>query len=456
MLVAVIETGGSQGITTIGEISEVIMANGFEGSVSGFGYVIDRRNGMSCLLCRATDRSLLFRKDEPTEAGWPSRGICEPCSHQLGWAWRQLAGEVPPGFSEEDLRRVSTACVLISRRREIPKLDASPEDGEQIIKAPAELNSSYEFLLAPNPDGTCSVPSLSMESHPETCACEHCGPHRGEATRPVLSLLSSLNLRTCPALLEPLYTAYSPRGRLVGVTLARGWSEILNPLRGTVQSPQSALVWRPWPLSEHTGDMAGFWRTMETIWALRLYKHCAVEDAGDLCVHLREAAWRYIELQAAVRSRQPVDASMLSVYRAAMSVDEVAIDRLIQLAENRVRDERSLAVIPRAEVELSKQSPSDGAGRTVLDRKWDSRHGEIIQNPTEDEESPPDGGWNPLDSGDDDETDSGDDQPDSLVGESVDSNSDSDPSFVRPRRPLRQIRDEISLRDEETTDAHDK
>ena len=423
-----IETGRNRGATTIGKISGVIMANGSEGSVSGFEYVIDRRAGMFCLLCHAADRSLLSRKDEPARG----IGICEPCSHQLGWAWRQLAGEVPPGFPEEDLRRVSTICVLIARRREVPKLDATPEDSEQTIKAPAELNSSYEFLLSPNSDGTCSVPSLSMESHPETCTCDHCEPHRGEAAKPALSLLSSLNLRTWPALLEPLYTAYSPRGRLVGVTLARGWSEVLGSvsLWGNVQHPQSALVWRPWPLSEHTGDMAGFWRTMETVWTLRLHKHCVSEDVGDLCVHLREVAWRYIELQSAIRSRHPVDASMLSVYRTAMSVDEVAIDRLIQLAEGRARDERSLAVIPRA-AELSRQAPPNES------EEWNGQHDGAIQNQAENDDSPPDEGWDlPNSDVDDGGSDGEDDQPED--GEPADPNRDLDPSFVRPRRPLQQ------------------
>lgn len=384
-------------------------------------YVIDRREGMICLICHAGDRSLLFQKDEP------SVGICEPCAYYSGWAWRQLSGEVPPGFPEEDLRKVSTICVLIARRREVPKLDATPEDSEQVIKAPAELNSSYEFLLSPNSDGTCSVPSLSMESHPETCTCEHCGPHRGEAAKPALSLLSSLNLRTWPALLEPLYTAYSPRGRLVGVTLIRGWAEIVGP---PANQGRSALVWRSWPLSEHTGSMAGFWRTMETVWALRLHKHCVAEDAGDLCVHLREAACRYIELQVAVRTHQPMDASMLSVYRAAMSADEVAIDRLIQLAESRAKDERSLAVIPSDETSLIRRPSSRKSGKPDLEEAWDERvHAGVRTEPETDDGLQPDGEEDSPDS-------------DDAGGEPQDSDpeddSADDPSFVRPRRPLRQ------------------
>ena len=86
------------------------MANGSGGILPGFEYVIDRRDGMFCLLCRAADRSLLSRKDEPVRG----IGICEPCSHQLAWAWRQITGEVPPGFPEADLRRVTTAYPRLS------------------------------------------------------------------------------------------------------------------------------------------------------------------------------------------------------------------------------------------------------------------------------------------------------------------------------------------------------
>jgi hypothetical protein len=383
--------------------------------------VIDRRAGMSCMICQAADRPLLFRKDEA------STGICEPCSHYSGWAWRQLAGEVPPGFPEEDLLRVSTVCALIARRREIPKLDAAPDDNERIIPAPAELNSSYEFLLAADVDGTCSVPSLSLESHPERCKCSNCSPHRGEAARPVLSLLSSFDLRTWPALLEPLYTAYSPRGRLVGVTLIRGWAEIVGP---PANQGRPALRWRSWPLSEHTGDMSGFWRTMETVWTLRLHKHCAAEDTGDLCVHLREAACRYIELQVAVRTHQPVDASMLPVYRAAMSADEVATERLIQLAENRAKDERSLAVIPRDEASLPHRPPPKNSGEPGSEEAWDEQVQAGVRTGLETDDGPqPDG-----------EEDSPD--PDDVDGDPQDSDpeddSADDPSFVRPRRPLRR------------------
>ena len=391
------------------------MTDGFQGSLPGFEYLIDWREGMFCLLCHATDRSLLSRKDEPSRG----IGICEPCSYQLGWAWRQLAGEIPPGFPEADLRKVATACVLIARRKEIPKLDAASDDSEQIVKAPTELNGSYEFLLEANPDGTCSVPSLSLESHPDRCTCFHCNPYWENTARAALALLSSIEIRSWPALVEPLYTAYSPRGRLVGVALIKGWTEVPRGLAHPVHLP---LVWRPWPLSEHTGEMAGFWRTMETVWSLRLHKHCVAEDAGELCVHLREAACRYIELQAVIRSRQSgapasVDASMLSVYRAAMSADEVAIERLIQLAENRAKDAKSLIVIP-----------TDATGGRVPSREApDPDESEDVQEESEDDSR----------EGDDGEQDGPWEEPDDQSDDG-DSKGGNDSSFVRPRHPLLQ------------------
>lgn len=399
-------------MATIDAVIGMTMTDGSWGSLAGFEYAIDRRDGMLCMFCHATDRALLFRKDEP------SLGICEPCSQYAGWIWRQLAGEIPPGFPEVDLRKVSTACVLIVRRKEIPKLDATPDNDEQTVKAPAELNSSYEFLLEANPDGTCSVPSLPLESHPDRCTCSHCNPYRGDAARPALAVLSSLNLRSWPALAEPLYTAYSPRGRLVSVTLIRGWTEV-NYVSPCAHLP---LVWRPWPLSEHTGAMTGFWRTMETVWALRLHKHCVAEDAGELCVHLREAACRYIELQAAIRSRQPgapaSDASMLSIYRSVMSVDEVAVERLIQLDENRTKDVKSLTVIF-----------TDTVGKRVSSEPLDPGESEDDRKESEDE---PNEEWTEPD---DEDANDGIDDESPAEDRRVNVN---DSSFVRPRHPLQQ------------------
>ena len=391
------------------------MANGSSISSLGSGYSIDRRPGMSCVICHATDRSLLFCEDD-LFINQPF-GICEPCTLAAHWSWRQRSGEIPPGFPEEDLRRVSTVFALVARRKEVPRLDAGSGDGEPMVRAPAELNSSWEFLLADRGDGTLSPPSISLDEQPDL----------RDIPRAALSALSKSGLVSWPALAEPLFTGYSPRGRLVSVVLIRGWADLPS-------SGQSPLSWRSWPLSAHTGPMAGFWRSLETVWSLRLHKHCVVEDNGELCVQLREAACRYIELQIALRSRKTSDSSMAANYRTAMSVDELAVDRLIQLAEERAGGgSRSLAVIPRDEGERS-TAPAPGRGRRGSSiAPWDDPAvGGGQDDPSDDDDTGDPGDEVGLENGSDEAGD--DDVPQDGDGPpEVD-----DPTFVRPRRPLKR------------------
>jgi len=396
------------------------MANGSVGSLPGFEYSIDHHPGMACLICGAVDRSLLFRKGEPAVGGI---GICEPCTLAAHWAWRQMAGEIPPGFPEEDLKRVSTVFALVARRKEVPRLDASPGDEDQSVLAPAELNSSWEFLLASKEDGTFSPPSISLDEQPDL----------RDLSRSALAALSNSGLSSWPELAEPLFTGYNPRGRLVSVVLIRGWADL-----PASHAPLSAarMSWRSWPLSAHTGPMAGFWRAMETVWSLRLHKHCVVEDSGELCVRLREAACRYIELQIALRDGKASDASMAAIYKSAMSVDELAAERLIQLASERAGVGRSLAVIPREEESRRGPAAPGQSRRGSSVAPWDDpgdepgpdgpADGSGTDDPGEDGEPEAE-----LDDGGDNDSDDSLPEHDSIPGQ-------DDPTFVRPGRPLKR------------------
>ena len=300
--------------------------------------VIDSSPGMVCAICRSTGRAFLFRKGE-TDVG-----ICEPCSGLAGWAWRQLAGEVSPGFNEEAASHVSRVYVLIARRKMVLKMDAPPgiPEAERKIPAPAEVDSSYEFLLSEQPDGSLDLPSAAV-SHLSPVAA-------------AMRALADVELISWDPLLEPLYTAYSPRGRLVEVVLARGWGE--RPSHAG-----EAMHWRPWPLSSHTGAMAGFWRSLEPVWRLRLYKHCSVGEPGELCVLLRKAAREFIELQEAVRRDPSADTTFMYALQACMSADEIAIARMIQSAAKRAADEKALAVRPPASPGSRKPHDKAKAGK---------------------------------------------------------------------------------------------
>jgi hypothetical protein len=90
--------------------------------------------------------------------------------------------------------------------------------------------------------------------------------------------------------------------------------------------------------------MAGFWRSLESVWRLRLYKHCSVGEPGELCVLLRKAAREFIELQEAVRLEPSTDTTFMYALQACMSADEIVIARMIQSAAKRAADEKALVV----------------------------------------------------------------------------------------------------------------
>ena len=349
----------------------------------GSAYVIDCPSGMSCILCHSTDRPLLFHKGEQLV------GICEPCSNLGHWVWQQLSGEIPLGFGETGNQVVRT-YILIARRRQVPKEDAGPNDVERTVAAPAEINTSWEFMFLDLLDGSLDLPSVRYRSN-------------------LLRGLADLGLSSWETLIEPLYSSYTPRGHLVQVVLARGWFET-----GT---RTGCNCWRPWPISTHVGAMAGFWRAMETVWPLRLYKHCTENLTSEMCVQMREAARKYVELQSAVQEGRTSDASMLLSLQASMSVDELAIARMIQVAAEKARYGNILAVqqsSPKRRSSTKSRSAKSEKGdlwsetpsSSVFEKAPDVFDGEISES-EEDEVS--------------EELNKDDDEPE-------------DPTFVRPRK----------------------
>ena len=351
----------------------------FEYSSPGFVCAIDSPPGMSCMLCHGIDKPLLFRKGERDV------GICEPCSNLGHLAWRQLAGEVPPGFGETG-DQVARTYVLIARRRQVPKEDAGLDDVERTVAAPAEINTSWEFMLLDQFDGSLDLPSVRYRPN-------------------LLRGLADLGLSSWEILIEPLYSSYTPRGHLVQVVLARGWAETGNaPVKG-------CCGWRPWPISAHVGAMAGFWRAMETVWPLRLYKHCTENLTSEMCVRMREAAQKYVELQSSLREGRTADATMLLSLQASMSADELAIARMLQAAAERAGKVLSVQ-------QSSPKRRSSTKPRFAKVEKEDLRSGTatssllrgVVEEIPESEEYE--------------------------VAEELDSNDDDpeDPTFVRPRK----------------------
>jgi hypothetical protein len=298
-----------------------------EGVIRGWRYEICRG---TCHFCGEEDSVLVKRvSGSGVTPQVIEPQVCEHCVHMAGVAWRRVAGEVPPGLSEEDVTSIYLAAVLVARRRRVPDLP-----GEL---APRETASSYEFLTVQG-DGekirdlpACPVPP---------------GASVWEAT---CKALESAGLRTWPALCETLHVGYTPRGNLAAVVLVRGYSRLENFSEESFTG--GGCEWSSWPLSLRAGWMAGFYQFMEHEWPQRLYRHCVPADRipVEVTVPMREVASRFVDLQSAIGAGKDVDISMLSAYRAAMTADERAIADMVGEFEEKERAKtarKQLSAVP--------------------------------------------------------------------------------------------------------------
>ncbi len=272
-------------------------------------------------------------------AGNRDATVCEACSSLFGLVWKRVLGEVLPGFPEEFLSRVSSVSVLVARRKVVPGSEALG----QVVHEPRQLPSAYEFLM---------VPDMTVD---ETFVLPTCPISPGMSIIEGASkALEHVNLQSWPVLLETFHVGYTPRGRLAAVVLARGYAQSAVPKEGYSNRPMG--IWKSWPLLDHVGNMAGFWRFMETAWPLRLYRHCVPEDKRpeEISVNLREVGRRYVELMlaslgpadAGSGSDAEVDTSMLLAYRAVMTHDELAIAELVKADAESCRSRKRLPEIP--------------------------------------------------------------------------------------------------------------
>jgi hypothetical protein len=305
-------------------------------SVRGWSYKVGR--GL-CSLCGEEDSVL-------SSAG--EGAVCEHCALAAGMAWRRVAGEVPLGFPDEDVRRSSSVQVIVARRRMV----ADPKGVGPRVPGPREITSAYEFLMVPV-GGAHALPSAPTP--PGTTVAEGAG-----------RALESVGLRTWPALCETLHVGYTPRGRLATFVLVRGYATS-SVTRDDEHPERGEGTWLPWPASAHAGKLAGLYEFLESAWTLRLYRLCVPGDRlpSEVSVRMREVARRYVELQSASAAGGGVDASMLSAYRAAMTADELAVAELVSKFEEEERrkvSRKRLSAVPAAEVKAEVEVEGGGGG----------------------------------------------------------------------------------------------
>jgi len=126
----------------------------------------------------------------------------------------------------------------------------------------------------------------------------------------VKKALERIRVYTWPPFVEPLYKAYTPRGRLVSVVLVTAWAMIDGEFKKS--------NWREWPPHQWVAPgMRGFYAGFECAWALRLHKRqSAAQSTEEISVFVRKAAALYIDLQQQLRSgERPQDLSMLEYLR---------------------------------------------------------------------------------------------------------------------------------------------
>jgi len=269
-------------------------------------------------------------------------GVCESCAVHVTWTWRTNSGEAQPVFDDKSIKQVSRVKVVLATRQ---RTDLGG------VKLDPALVSSYDFAMVPH-EGAIDLPGDDLaDGEPEVKAVERA--------------LEKLKAFTWPAFIEPLYKAYTPRGKLVSVVFVSAW--------GMSSGELDRSHWRAWPPEQWVvPGMKGFYAGFENSWALRLFKYrSATQPTDEISVYVREGAVRYIRLQQQLRSgKRPDDLSMIEYLRQSMSDDERRVEaKLRELAKSAMamKDERSEGVSNMGDAgnqglvrtQLDKPSPED-------------------------------------------------------------------------------------------------
>jgi hypothetical protein len=277
-------------------------------------------------------------------------GICESCVVHARRLWAEDKAEVPPGF--DPLKTPQSLRILVPRLIE----------GQD----PA-LSTSYQFVCSRSPtsDDGLEVPVATGVDAP---SCEL-----------ALKTLETFGMHSWPRFVEKLFSAHTPRGSLCHVFLITAWSHKKE------KADPSNWIWGPWPLEGSMGGMATFWRAMDTVWQLRLYRQ---QMSGEplLGTYVSEAARHYADLCLEELSNPKVDLSMKKIYQAALSPEEL---RICSLVVSHQQDEAEIAPFrvvekPEATVEVAPDEIFEEKLEAQDDSSGDDEYVEAEDEPTED------------------------------------------------------------------------
>jgi hypothetical protein len=215
------------------------------------------------------------------------------------------------------------------------------------VLLPAELSSSYEFMVV---DGRLPATNVADTD-----------VFGGRGDEAALDALSRCGYVAWKSRLVRLYDGRDAEGVMLSVFAPR----LLGRRHDAPGERYLDVRWVRWPLSEALGHDPGLGRVLDRAFEELLVERLS-EGAPEPCQLLSEAAVRFVELSLSSRDDPAADASMLPVYRRAMSESEIMA----------------------ADVLVATRDQELGVDETVADKEEDaageSAGGEIEDEPGED------------------------------------------------------------------------
>lgn len=269
-------------------------------------------SGIACAFCGVRSRTVVL----VTNPDGTQVGACEACSAHLYWTWRGLDPDVDPSPPSD--RPTVPTCVRVL----VTKL-ASVEGGRADPGHPA----SYEILMVEQPDGDLDLPAAEIVGSESAAAAS-------------ARALADLGLGAWTVLVESLYTAISPRGRLVEVTLALAYTEYLPALEIEPPASPPKHDFKPWPPWDKSESMSSLYLALRDVMPLRIAKHLAGDPrTSTVTTQLRRGAVEYVKMQHDLRAaksgkgRKDVDTSVAEMLYKGMSDDERMVVQKIKEVE---------------------------------------------------------------------------------------------------------------------------
>jgi hypothetical protein len=270
-------------------------------------------SGPACVMCGSTSRTVVanLTRDD--------LGVCEACSVLLYRAWHDMPEDLLPPELDGEQREADRSKVLLMRLR----------------KGRPESLDSYEVAFCPTEEGL-DLPTVKVAD-------------KQDEVDAVVTSLASYGVVTWPPFVDTLYTALSPRGKLVRLVFVSAYTHWQKDEEGGVstagpKSGERELRWLDWPPWKRAAGMASLLVGLRDVMPVRVWRHFKGEETSrkdSLVTVLRRAASEYIYMQQDLRAGEVgVDVTGAELLRRNMSADEKEVDRLVRVHEEVAVEEK--------------------------------------------------------------------------------------------------------------------